>query len=149
MTRSTWDQHWIKMAWHVAERSTCKRRAVGAVAVRNNLVLSTGYNGSPAGLPHCTDVGCLIGVDKRCKRSVHAETNVILAAARHGVSLEGATLYCTTKPCEACSVMILNSGIDTVVYDEDYVIHGTVSAGVSGMIADSHVMFMRAGDLEG
>lgn len=92
MTRPDWDLYFIRIAMEVASRSTCPRAAVGAVIVRDNRILATGYNGAIADEPHCTDVGCIMEGD-HCQRAVHAETNAITQAARHGVSLEGATLY--------------------------------------------------------
>ena len=92
MTRPDWDLYFIKIAKEVASRSTCPRAAVGAVIVKDNRILATGYNGAPEGEPHCEDVGCLM-VDNHCQRAIHAETNAIAQAAKHGVSVEGATLY--------------------------------------------------------
>lgn len=92
MTRPNWDLYFIRIAKEVASRSTCPRAAVGAVIVRDNKILATGYNGAPAGEPHCTDVGCMV-VDEHCVRTIHAEENAVIHAREHGVSLEGATLY--------------------------------------------------------
>lgn len=92
MTRPDWDLYFIIIAKDIAMRSTCKRAAVGAVIVRDNIILATGYNGAPAGEPHCTDVGCIME-DEHCKRAIHAEINALNHAARNRVSLEGATLY--------------------------------------------------------
>ncbi len=92
MSRPNWDLYFIRIAREVASRSTCPRASVGAVIVRGYRILATGYNGAPAGKPHCIDVGCIVG-DGHCRRVVHAEINAIRQAAQRGVSLEGATLY--------------------------------------------------------
>ncbi|MBI5446981.1 MAG: dCMP deaminase family protein [Deltaproteobacteria bacterium] len=111
----------------VANRSTCRRRKVGAILVKNKRILATGYNGSPSGVPHCLDVGCLreeLGIPSGERhelcRGLHAEQNAILQAAYHGVSIEGADLYCTNLPCIICSKMLINAGIRTVYYLEGY-----------------------------
>jgi dCMP deaminase len=113
----------MSIAREVATRSTCPRLAVGAVIVRDRRILTTGYNGSPSGLPHCDDVGCLIRiVDGResCQRTLHAEQNAIIQAAYHGVSVTGATIYTTHQPCLLCTKMIINAGIETVYYGQGY-----------------------------
>jgi len=111
----------------VAKRSTCKRRAVGAILVKEKRILATGYNGAPAGLRHCEEVGCLrenssvpSGERHELCRGLHAEQNVIIQAAYHGISIAGSTLYCTNKPCVICSKMIINAGIVKIVYEEGY-----------------------------
>jgi len=111
----------------VSKRSTCIRRSVGAVLVRDRRVLATGYNGAPSGLKHCLEVGCLreqlsvpSGERHELCRGLHAEQNAIIQAALHGVSVNGATLYCTNHPCIICAKMIINAGIDTVVVREEY-----------------------------
>ena len=111
----------------VARRSTCRRRHVGAIVVRDKRILATGYNGAPTGLPHCLDIGCLreqLGIPsgKRHElcRGLHAEQNVIIQAAYHGVSIKGATLYCTNLPCSICSKMLINAGIYEIIYQEGY-----------------------------
>lgn len=113
----------MRIAGEVATRSTCPRLAVGAVVVRDKRILTTGYNGSPSGMAHCEDVGCLIRVvDGResCQRTLHAEQNAIIQAAYHGVSVNGASVYCTHQPCLLCVKMILNSGIYGVYYAGGY-----------------------------
>ena len=105
----------MQIARVVATRATCPRRHVGAVIVRNRQILSTGYNGSPPGQAHCTEIGCLME-DGRCIRTLHAEQNAIIQAALHGISTEGATLYCTCRPCHVCARMIVGAGIVRVVY---------------------------------
>ena len=111
----------------VAKRSTCLRRQVGALLVKDKKILATGYNGAPAGLEHCLDVGCLrqkenipSGQRHELCRGLHAEQNAIIQAACHGVSIRGATLYCTNHPCIICSKMIINAGIEKIVYEEGY-----------------------------
>jgi dCMP deaminase len=111
----------------VAKRTTCLRRGVGAVLVKDKRVLATGYNGAPAGLKHCEEVGCLrenesipSGTRHELCRGLHAEQNVIVQAAYHGIAIGGATIYCTNKPCVICSKMIINAGIKKVYYDEGY-----------------------------
>jgi len=104
----------------VALRTTCPRRAVGALIVREGRILSTGYNGSPAGLAHCYDVGCLVGPNGGCIRTVHAEINAIAFAARVGIAVHLATLWTTVAPCLACAKLIINSGITEVISIEEY-----------------------------
>jgi dCMP deaminase len=115
------------MARVVASRSTCLRRHVGAVLVRDKRILATGYNGAPSGLPHCEEVGCLrdqmhIPPGERVElcRGLHAEQNAIIQGALHGVSLQGSVLYCTTQPCVTCAKMLINAGVGRVVYQGDY-----------------------------
>ncbi len=109
----------MNLAVQAATRSTCPRKHVGAVIVRDKAVLATGYNGSLRGLPHCTDVGCLIEND-HCVRTVHAEANAILQAARHGVGIDRADIYVTASPCWECFKLIANAGIRRVLYGEFY-----------------------------
>ncbi len=111
----------------VARRATCRRRQVGAIVVRNKRILATGYNGAPSGLPHCLDIGCLreeLGVPSGERhelcRGLHAEQNVIIQAAYHGVSINEATVYCTNLPCSICSKMLINAGICHIIYQEGY-----------------------------
>lgn len=117
--RPSWDEYFIGIAEQVAKRSTCPRAAVGAVIVKDRRILTTGYNGAPMGLPHCTEVGCLM-VDGHCVRTLHAEQNAIIQAALHGVSVQGSTMYVTHQPCLNCAKMIINAGIVRVVYGGDY-----------------------------
>ena len=111
----------------VVSRSTCLRRQVGAVLVKDKKILATGYNGAPSGLPHCLDVGCLrdelkipSGERHELCRGLHAEQNAIIQAAYYGVSINGATLYCTNLPCIICTKMLINAGIQRVVFEEGY-----------------------------
>lgn len=117
--RPSWDEYFLDIAFSVAERSTCDRAHVGAVLVRDKRILATGYNGSPAGLPHCDEVGHLM-VDGHCVRTLHAEQNAIIQSALHGVSSEGATAYVTHQPCLTCAKMLINAGVERVVYAGDY-----------------------------
>ena len=117
----------MKMADLAAERSTCLRRHVGAVAVKDNHILATGYNGAPKGQIHCEENGCLreamkipSGERHELCRAVHAEMNLICQAALHGISLAGATLYCTHQPCSICAKLIVNAGIEKVIYKDGY-----------------------------
>lgn len=118
-SRPTWDEYFMDIAFAVAERSTCDRAHVGALLVRDRRILATGYNGAPAGLPHCDDVGHLM-VDGHCVRTLHAEQNAIIQAALHGVGIGGATAYVTHHPCLTCAKMIINAGIKRVVYAGNY-----------------------------
>lgn len=117
--RPPWDQTYIELAQLVAKRATCPRKSVGAVLVRDNRIIATGYNGSPPKRPHCADGGCMI-VDNHCLRAVHAEANALLTCARHGVSTEGATCYCTLLPCVRCFHLLQAAGVGRIVYLEDY-----------------------------
>lgn len=114
-TRPSWDQYFLQIAFTVASRSTCDRAHVGAVIVRRRRILATGYNGSPTGLPHCDEVGHLI-IDGHCVRALHAEQNAIIQAALHGVGTDGGMIYVTHQPCLTCAKMIINAGIQRVVY---------------------------------
>jgi dCMP deaminase len=125
--RPSWDQYFMDIVGLVSKRSTCVRRKVGAVLVRDKRILSTGYNGAPSGLRHCLDIGCLrkqmkipSGERHELCRGLHAEQNAIIQAALHGVSTKGATMYCTNHPCIICSKMIINSGIKKVIYRDGY-----------------------------
>lgn len=114
-TRPDFDTYFMMFANIAASRSTCVARKVGAVLVRNNHIITTGYNGSPPGEPHCTEEGCLIR-DGRCIRTIHAEQNTIIQAALHGQSTRDSTLYSTYRPCHVCARMIIGAGIIRVVY---------------------------------
>ncbi|MGI6452827.1 MAG: deoxycytidylate deaminase [Syntrophomonadaceae bacterium] len=123
LLRPSWDDYFLEVANLVASRSTCLRRQVGAVLVKNERIISTGYNGAPKGLRHCFDLGCLreeknipSGHRYELCRGVHAEQNVIINAAFYGVATEGAVLYCNHQPCIICARMIINAGIIKVVH---------------------------------
>ncbi len=118
-TRASWDEYFMNIAREVSTRSTCDRKFVGAVIVRDKCILATGYNGSIRGLPHCDEVGHLME-DGHCVRTVHAEANAIVQAARNGVRIDGATIYVTASPCWGCFRLIANGGIMRVVFGEFY-----------------------------
>ncbi len=127
MHRPSWDEYFLSICVLISSRSTCLRRKVGAVAVKNKQILASGYNGAPTGIKHCDVVGCLreeMGVPSGQRhelcRALHAEQNAFLQAARHGVSLNGASLYITTQPCSICAKMIINAGIKKVIIQGDY-----------------------------
>lgn len=117
--RASWERYFMNLAAQAATRSTCPRKHVGAVIVRDRCILSTGYNGSIRGADHCTDAGCLM-VGGHCIRTVHAEANALVQAASHGVRLEGAEIYVTASPCFDCFKLIANAGIRTIYYGEFY-----------------------------
>lgn len=117
--RPTWDNYFMDMARMAATRSTCDRAQIGCVLVRDNRILTSGYNGSVSGLDHCDDVGHLI-VNGHCVRTLHAEQNAIIQAAMHGVAIKGATAYVTHFPCILCAKMLINVGVWRVVYLHDY-----------------------------
>ena len=125
--RPTWDEYFLEMARVIASRSTCLRRRVGALLVRDKRILATGYNGAPTNLPHCAEVGCLreelgipSGERQEICRGLHAEQNAIIQGALHGVGVRGSVLYCTTQPCVICAKMLINAGVQRVVYEGDY-----------------------------
>lgn len=126
--RPSWDQYFMTITRQVAERSTCTRAKVGAVIVRDRSILATGYNGSPAGMPHCTDSGCLVyesktpdgTVTQNCFRTIHAEINAIAQAAKNGTSIDGASVYVTHTPCIHCFKTLVNTGVTRVYYEKAY-----------------------------
>lgn len=126
--RPSWDEFWFNIAEVVSARSTCLRRSVGAVIVKDNWLLSVGYNGAPAHSPHCEDLGSCIrqelkvasGERHEICRAVHAEQNAIIQAAKHGVNIDGAKMYVTVSPCNICAKMIANVGIVEVIYKGQY-----------------------------
>lgn len=126
--RPSWDDYFLRVADVVADRATCDRGQSGCVIARNKRILTTGYVGAPMGLPHCSEVGHQIreithedgSVSKHCVRTSHAEENAIVQAAKLGVSIDGATLYCKMTPCYTCAKMIINAGIKRVVVRKDY-----------------------------
>jgi dCMP deaminase len=120
MLRTTlFNETFMQMAVTIANLSTCPRAHVGAILVRDRRVLSVGYNGAPIGTPHCDDIGCYLE-GSHCVRSVHAEQNVIVQAALHGVSTEGASLYCTHRPCLSCTRILINARIKTIFFLNEY-----------------------------
>jgi dCMP deaminase len=125
--RPSWETYFMDITALVAKRSTCLRRAVGAVIVKDKRILSTGYNGAPTGIGHCQEVGCLreklnvpSGTRHELCRGIHAEQNAIIQAAYHGVSVKGADLFCTNQPCSICAKMIINAGITKIIYRDGY-----------------------------
>lgn len=125
--RPSWDAYFMEIAALVAKRSTCMRRIVGAVVVKDRRILSTGYNGAPSGIAHCVEKGCLretmkieSGQRHELCRGIHAEQNAIIQAAYHGVSIQGGVLYCTNLPCSICTKMLINAGIAEICYNEGY-----------------------------
>src|SRR5258706_12416399 len=117
--RADWNKYCMSIAQVVATRSTCPRKYVGSVIVRNRTILSTGYNGSIRGMPHCSDVGHMME-DGHCVATIHAEANAIIQAARNGVIIEGATNYVTASPCWNCFKQLANAGVTRIVYGEFY-----------------------------
>ncbi len=125
--RPSWDEYFLEMAQFISKRSTCLRRSVGAVLVKDKKILATGYNGAPSGLRHCIDIGCLrkklkipSGERHELCRGLHAEQNVILQAALHGVGTKGSALYITNQPCIICAKMLINAGICEIVIGGGY-----------------------------
>ncbi len=117
--RSSWDQYFMDIARQVASRATCDRKHVGALIVRDRNILSTGYNGSIRGLPHCDEVGHMME-NGHCVATVHAEANAIIQAAKNGVRIDGATLYTSASPCWSCFKLIANAGCTRIVFGEFY-----------------------------
>ena len=125
--RPDWDSYFMEMAQVASKRSTCMRRSVGAVIVKDKRLLATGYNGTPRGMAHCEEVGCLrtklnvpSGKMHELCRGIHAEQNAVIQAAVHGVSVDGGTLYCTHQPCVVCTKILINAGIKRIVYANPY-----------------------------
>jgi dCMP deaminase len=133
--RPDWDSYFMKIASAVSERSTCDRAMVGCVLVRDKRILTTGFNGSPAGQDHCDEIGHLM-VDGHCVRTIHAETNAIIQAALHGVSTRDATCYVTHLPCINCTKALINAGINRIVYGEAY------------RVDENAMMFLRDAEIE-
>ncbi len=126
--RPSWDDYFLDLVETIGKRATCNRGRSGCVITKDKRIIATGYVGSPSGLPHCDDVGHLFkkvmdekgNIKEHCMRTIHAEQNAICQAARHGISLEGSTLYCTMEPCRACAMMIISAGIVRVVCQKRY-----------------------------
>jgi len=125
--RPSYDEYFMEMAYVVSKRSTCLRRKVGAILVKDKHILSTGYNGAPKGLKHCSEHGCLrenmnvpSGERHELCRGLHAEQNAIIQAAVFGVSIKDSVLYCTNTPCVVCVKMLINAGVNEIVYSGDY-----------------------------
>ena len=125
--RPSWEEYFFKITLEVASRSTCLRRQTGAIVIRDKRILSTGYNGAPSGLMHCSEAGCLredkkiaSGERHELCRGLHAEQNAIIQAARHGIDISQSTIFCTHHPCVLCAKMLINAGIGAVYYIEGY-----------------------------
>jgi dCMP deaminase len=125
--RPSWDEYFLQLAGLVATRSTCMRRQVGAVLVKNKRIIATGYNGAPMNLKHCQEVGCLrarlhipSGQNYEICRGIHAEQNAIVNAAFYGIPTENSVLYSTTQPCVACARMLINAGVLRIVHQGDF-----------------------------
>ena len=119
MARNNWETYFMNIAKQIATRATCDRKQVGSVIVRDKTILSTGYNGSIRGMPHCDDVGHLME-NNHCVATIHAEANAILQSAKNGTSIEGAEIYITASPCWNCFKMIANAGIKKIYFGEFY-----------------------------
>lgn len=124
MRRMGRDEYLMNVASVIALRGTCPRAKVGAVLAREGRIISTGYNGSPSGTPHCIDTECILDERGKCIRTVHAELNCICFAAKYGIATKGATLYVTYAPCFECAKAIINAGIKKVFYLKEYVPNG-------------------------
>lgn len=127
MNRPPWPRYFMEITKLVASRSTCIRRKVGAILVKDKRILATGYNGAPSGLKHCEEIGCLretssiaSGERHELCRGLHAEQNVIVQAAYYGISIANSDLFCTNKPCAICAKLIINAGIKRVYFEADY-----------------------------
>jgi len=145
MPRPSWPEYFMSIANLVATRSTCLRRAVGAVLVKDKRILATGYNGVPTGIRHCEDVGCLRetlavkpGEKHELCRGLHAEQNVIIQAAYYGIMTQGTTLYSTHKPCIICSKMVINAGVKKIIY-----LNGYPDPLADEMLAEAHIEVER------
>jgi dCMP deaminase len=148
--RPSWETYFMDITALVAKRTTCLRRAVGAVIVKDKRILATGYNGAPSGIRHCAETGCLreqlnveSGMRHELCRGIHAEQNAIIQAAYHGVSVKGASLFCTNQPCSICAKMIINAGIVTIYYRSGY-----ADELARVMLAEAGVPMIRVGDAE-
>jgi dCMP deaminase len=150
LERPSWETYFMDITALVARRTTCLRRAVGAVIVKDKRILSTGYNGAASGIRHCAEVGCLreqlkveSGMRHELCRGIHAEQNAIIQAAYHGVSVKGASLFCTNQPCSICAKMIVNAGIVTIYYRSGY-----SDELARDMLAEAGIPMIQVGDTE-
>lgn len=144
-TRPSWDEYFMDIAKQVATRATCDRKHVGAVIVKDKVILSTGYNGSPRGMAHCDDIGHEM-VEGHCIRTVHAEANAIAQAAKNGVSIDGSTLYTTASPCYDCFKLLINAGIKRIVYGEYYASRYDMSKRVLTLATKARIWMNYLGD---
>jgi dCMP deaminase len=140
--RPGWDEYFMQIAHAVSSRATCPRASVGCAIVREHRILTTGYNGAPRGVAHCTEVGCILA-NGHCLRATHAEANAVVQGALHGVRLDGSTAYCTHQPCVNCSKLLIGSGVQKIVYDGAY--PDDVAA---NLLAEAGVALVRYGGLE-
>ena len=143
--RPSWEDYFMDIAVLVSKRSTCIRRSVGAVIIKDKRILSTGYNGAPSGISHCLDVGCLretmdipSGERHELCRGIHAEQNAIIQAALYGVSIKDATVFCTNLPCSICAKMIINAGIKKIVY-----LHGYADSMSRDMLEEADINLIK------
>lgn len=118
-SRPSWDEYFLNIADEVSTRATCDRLRVGAILVRDRVILSTGYNGAPRGTKHCDEIGHRM-IEGHCRRTVHAEANAVIQAAREGTSTKGSTLYTNFLPCEGCVAVLINAGVKRIVFRELY-----------------------------
>jgi dCMP deaminase len=147
--RPSWENYFMGITALVAKRSTCRRRSVGAVIVKDKRILTTGYNGAPSGIRHCIEVGCLreqlnvaSGERHELCRGIHAEQNAIIQAALHGVSIKDSTLFCTNLPCSICAKMIINAGIKKIYYQSGY-----ADAISEDMLQEASVEIIKVGEI--
>ncbi|PIP36596.1 MAG: cytidine deaminase [Desulfobacterales bacterium CG07_land_8_20_14_0_80_52_14] len=144
--RPSWETYFMDIATLVARRSTCLRRSVGAIIVKDKRILTTGYNGAPSGIRHCLETGCIreqmglaSGERHELCRGIHAEQNAIIQAALHGVSIKGADLFCTNLPCAICAKMLINAGIRKIYYKSGYADHMSTQMFEEGGVAVIHL----------
>jgi dCMP deaminase len=140
--RPGWDEYFMEVARTVATRATCPRASVGAVLVREHRILTTGYNGAPRHVAHCSEAGCEL-VGGHCVRSTHAEANAVVQGALHGVGLDGATAYCTHQPCVNCAKLLISAGVVKIVYADAY-----VDAFAQQLLAEAGVALVQFATLE-
>lgn len=149
-TRPEWNEYFMTIAHQVATRSTCLRRKVGAVLVKEKRILATGYNGAPRGMRHCAEVGCIreeqkvpSGTRHEICRALHAEMNALLQAATYGIRVEGADIYCTTQPCVLCAKMLINVGVKRIFMSEGY-----PDELARTMLSEAGVQLIQTGDTD-
>lgn len=149
-SRPSWETYFMEITFLVAKRSTCLRRVVGALIVKDKRILTTGYNGAPTGIKHCVEIGCLreklnvaSGENHELCRGIHAEQNAIIQAALHGVSIKNAGLFCTNLPCSICAKMIINAGINKIYYASGY------ADSLSGeMLSEADIEVIKVDDIK-
>jgi len=140
--RPGWDEYFMQIAHQVSTRATCPRASVGCVLAREHRILTTGYNGAPRGVAHCSEVGCTL-VGEHCLRATHAEANAVVQGALHGVGLQGAIAYCTHQPCVNCSKLLVSAGVVKIVFDQAY-----PDAVASTLLAEAGVALVAYASLE-